>query len=63
MGKNLRFKKVMTTLGTFLIIGVITYGFLSLVNWSLGFGEWNGFSRFILGAVGIAYLIRIFDEI
>ncbi len=58
-----RFRRVMSTLGIFLIIAVVTYGFLSLVNWSPKFGEWNGFSRFIMGIIGLVFVIRIFDEI
>jgi len=58
-----RFNRVMSTLGIFLAIAIIAYGFLSLVNWSPDFGTWNGFSRFIMGAIGLAFIIRIFDEI
>jgi len=60
---NSTFKRVMSTLGLFLAIGVVTYGFLALVNWSPDFGEWTGFSRFIMGAIGVAFIIKLFDEL
>lgn len=61
--KHSRFNNVMQTLGIFFIIAVVTYGFLSFMNWNPAFGEWNGFSRFIMGVIGVAFIIRIFDEI
>jgi hypothetical protein len=61
--RHSRFTTVMSVVGLFLAIAVVTYGFLSLVNWSLNLQEWTGFSRFILAAIGLAFIIRIFDEI
>jgi len=58
-----RFKRVMSTVALFVSIGVVTYGFLALVNWSPNLKDWTGFSRFILGAEGLVFLIRLFDEL
>lgn len=63
MKKHSPFNGVMQTLGIFIIIAFVTFGFLALVNWSYVFGEWNGFSRFIMGAIGVVFIIRIFDDI
>ena len=57
-----RFKRILDTLLTFLIIAVITYGFLSLCNWSINLKDWSGFSRFILGAEGVIFLIVLMDD-
>ena len=46
-----------------LLVGVITFAFLSFVNWSINFHDWNGFSRFILGAVGVGIVFKIFDTL
>jgi len=61
--KHSSFNRVMQTLGLFLSIAVVTFSFLSLVNWSPDFGEWNSFSRFIMGVIGVAFVFRIFDDI
>ena len=58
-----QFKRVMSKLITFMVILVVTYGFLSLVNWSPSLKDWTGFSRFILGAEGLVCLIAIWDEL
>ena len=58
-----KFRRVMETVGLFLSIAVVTYGFLALVNWSPNLKDWTGFSRFIMGAIGIVFLIRLFDEL
>lgn len=57
------FKKIMSTIAIFIPIVVVAYGFLALVNWTLNTGEWNGFSRFILGVIGIVCLLNIFEEL
>jgi len=44
-----------------LVIGT-TYLFLSLCNWSIKVPEWNGFSRFIIGAEGMIFLVNLFNE-
>lgn len=41
----------------YLIICIVTFAFLALCNWSYNMGDWNGFSRFILGAVGVFSII------
>jgi hypothetical protein len=61
-GKS-QFKRVMEVIGLFLAIGIVTYGFLSLTNWSPNLKDWTGFSRFILGAEGVIFLIKLMDEL
>jgi len=61
--RNSPFNKVMLILGLFLAIAVVTYGFLALVNWSPDFSEWSGFSRFIMGAIGVGFIIKLFDTL
>jgi hypothetical protein len=46
-----------------LIILIMTFGFLAMCNWSYHLASWNGFSRFILGAEGIIFLLDLFHEI
>lgn len=58
-----QFKTIMSTIALFLIIGIVMYGFLALTNWSLYLKDWTGFSRFLIGALGIIFLIKIFDEL
>lgn len=58
-----KFRKVFEYLGTFLIVAFATYGFLSLCNWSLNMKDWNGFSRFIMGAEGVVFLIALWDNL
>jgi uncharacterized membrane protein YcjF (UPF0283 family) len=58
-----KFRRVMETIGLFLGIAVVAYGFLALVNWSPNLREWTGFSRFIMGAIGVIFLITLFDEL
>jgi len=55
-------KKLLLFILKFIIITVITYGFLALCNWSLNIEYWNGFSRFILGAEGVIFLFVLFSE-
>lgn len=45
------------------IICMVTYLFLSLCNWSLNLSEWTGFSRFIIGAEGIIFIIDLINEL
>lgn len=44
------------------VIMGITYLFLSFCNWGWNIKDWNGFSRFIFGAEGIVFLIKILSE-
>jgi len=60
---HLPIHRVFNTLGLFLAIAVVTYGFLALVNWSPDFSEWSGFSRFIMGAIGVGFIIKLFDTL
>ena len=58
-----KFRRIMEIVGMFLSIAVVMYGFLALVNWSPNLKEWTGFSRFLIGVLGIVFLIRLFDEL
>lgn len=60
---NTTFKRILITLGTFLLVAGVTYGFLALVNWTPDLQEWTGFSRFILGVEGVVFLIKIFEDL
>ena len=61
--KNMgRFGRVMNLTFTFLIIALVTYGFLTLCYWSPDLTAWGGFGRFILAAEGIVWIIKIWDE-
>jgi hypothetical protein len=57
------FVRVLSLLPTFFLIAVITYGFLSLCNWNFSLNEWTGFSRFVFGIEGLAFLIKIWDVV
>ena len=63
MDRKSELKRVMSVVGTFILISVVVYGFLTFMNWSPKFQDWNGFSRFIIGSIGIIFLIRLFDEL
>ena len=63
VNRNSKFKRIMVTLGTFLIIAAITYGFMALCYWNLNLQEWSGFGRFLLGAEGVVFLIKLIDEV
>jgi hypothetical protein len=47
-------------IGIFVLVIIITYAFLSLCNWSFFLKDWNGFSRFVLGMMGIAIFFKFF---
>jgi hypothetical protein len=63
MKNQSRFVRVLSLLPTFFMVALITYGFLSLCNWNFSPQEWNGFSRFVFGIEGLAFLIEIFNKI
>jgi|JFJP01.1.fsa_nt_gi hypothetical protein len=63
MENETRFSRVMSVIILFVVITVVVFGFLSLVNWNLNIGEWNGFSRFLLGVVGVGFLFKVFEEL
>jgi hypothetical protein len=63
MKNESRFKQTMSIVGMYLLIGIIVFGFLSLVNWNIDLKEWSSFSRFLLGSIGIIFLIHIVDQI
>lgn len=56
-------RNIIKFLAKFILIASVTYGFLALCNWSLNLPEWNGFSRFILGSIGVIFLIELLNEI
>ena len=54
----MRLKNNLLKIVMMIFITIITFAFLSFVNWSFNFQEWNGFSRFILGLVGIGIVVK-----
>ena len=56
-------KKIMQLIGSFVLIAIVTYVFLALCNWGWNPKEWNGFSRFILGAEAVMFLIAAWYEL
>ena len=63
MKQQTQIKRVISVIGMFLAIGIVMYGFLALTNWSPYLKDWTGFSRFLLGALGIIFLLRISNEL
>jgi len=61
MKNQSRFARVLSLLPTFFLIALVTYAFLSLCNWKISPQEWTGFSRFVFGVEGLAFLIKIWD--
>ena len=57
------FKRILNLLLMFILIVAITYGFLTLVNWSYDLREFTRFSRFILGFEGVVFLIKLLDDL
>jgi hypothetical protein len=43
-----------------LIVSAIAYAFLSLCNWDLNAGHWNGFSRFVFGVASFGTAMKVF---
>jgi len=62
MKKQSLFKRIIILIVMFLLIGILTYGFLMLCNWSPSIKEWTGFSRFILGVEGVIFLVGLIVE-
>lgn len=60
---NTRMGRLINILLTFLLIVGVSYGFLSLMYWSADLTEWGKFGRFLLGAEGVIFLIKIIDEV
>jgi hypothetical protein len=56
-------KEILKFIFKWIVIIGITYLFLSFLNYSFNLKEWNGFSRFILGAESVFFLITLIDEI
>lgn len=56
-------KTILSLLGTFIIIVGVTYGFMTLCYWNPNLQEWGGFGRFLLGAEGVIFLIKLLEEI
>lgn len=63
MKKTTKFTRIFDVLLTFLLIAGMTYGFMSLIYWNPDLSEWGGFGRFLLGAEGVIFLIKILDEL
>ena len=62
MKNNTRFKRLMKHVGTFVAIGIVMYGFLAVCNWNILMNNWNGFSRFLMGVLGVLFFVTILDE-
>ena len=60
---NSQFKSGLSTIGLFILLTIVAYAFLALCNWDLHLKDWNGFSRFILGAIGVLFLFKIVDDV
>ena len=60
---NTRLARLINLTGMFLIIVGVSYGFMALCYWNLNLQEWGGFGRFLLGAEGVIFLIKIIDEV
>ena len=58
-----RFNNTISHVFMYVIIGILVFGFLSLCNWSFDMGDWNGFSRFILGTIGVICIFDLFNEL
>ena len=63
MKPQTNFKRIMSHIGTFLMIGIVLYGFLGLCNWSIFMKDWNGFSRFLMAVLGVLFFIGMLDEL
>lgn len=63
MKKIKKFKRIFDVLLTFLLITGVTYGFMVLIYWNPDLSEWGGFGRFLLGAEGVIFLIKLLDEL
>ena len=63
MKPQTKFKRIMSHVGTFLLIGIAMYGFLALCNWDLQLKDWTGFSRFLMGVLGIIFIVTMLDEL
>jgi hypothetical protein len=61
MKENTRTKRMLSMAFYWFVIATATYLFLSLCNWNLNLANWTGFSRFILGAEGVVFLIQLVD--
>jgi hypothetical protein len=58
-----RTKRILGVMGKWALICTITFGFLALCNWNFNMQDWTGFSRFILGAEGVIFLIDLMSEL
>ena len=63
MKKIKNFKRIFDVLLTFLLIAGVSYGFMALIYWNPNLSEWGGFGRFLLGAEGVLFLLKLFDEL
>ena len=63
MKPQTKFRRVLSHIGTFLLIGIVMYGFLALCNWNIHLQDWTGFSRFLMGVLGVIFFISMLDEL
>lgn len=57
------FRKIMLELIILIFACVMAFAFLSFVNWSIDFKEWNGFSRFLMAGIGVVVLLKTGDTL
>ena len=43
MKPQTKFRRILSHIGTFLLIGIVMYGFLALCNWNIHLQDWTGF--------------------
>jgi len=55
------YKQIIKELSLTILVLILTFAFLAFINWGIHFQEWNGFSRFMLGVVGVGVLLKICD--
>jgi hypothetical protein len=60
---NSKIDKMLGLVLFMVIIMVVTYLFLAFCNWDFHFKDWNGFSRFLFGGIGVAFIIKLLIDI
>jgi len=58
-----RLGRLFNLLAIFLLLAVVTYGFMSLIYWDYNIENWRGFGRFLLGAEAVVFIIKVIDEV
>ncbi|MFA5366318.1 MAG: hypothetical protein WC333_00145 [Dehalococcoidia bacterium] len=60
---NGKVNEVFALLIFMVVIMAVTYLFLAFCNWNFRFSDWNGFSRFLFGVEGVAFIIKLLIDI